>query len=50
MPTKIATALARGASFEAAALCREVRARLDGQEPVLLAALDGLLREVTWAT
>ncbi len=39
MPTKIATALARGTSREAAAqLCSEVRSRLGGQAPVLLAA------------
>ena len=39
MPTKIATALARGTSREAAAeLCREVRSRLEGRAPVLLAA------------
>jgi hypothetical protein len=51
MTTKNATAPARGASREAAAqLCREVRSGLDGQAPVLLAALEGLPREVTWAT
>src|SRR4051794_17164592 len=39
MPTKIATALARGSAREATAqLCSEVRSRLDGQAPVLLAA------------
>jgi methyl-accepting chemotaxis protein len=39
MPTKIATALARGTAKEATAqLCREVRSRLDGRAPVLLAA------------
>jgi hypothetical protein len=39
MPTKIATALARGTAREATAhLCSEVRSRLDGQAPVLLAA------------
>jgi methyl-accepting chemotaxis protein len=39
MPTKIATALARGTAREATAqLCSEVRSKLDGRAPVLLVA------------